>query len=454
MPMFFQTKVEDVPVAPWPAAPSRSPHEIIEATKTRIAEEKSNKWPTPLSRDAYQGLPGQFVDLVLPESEADPAVLLLTFLVGTGCLFGRDSYYPVEDTKHCTNMFTAVVGATSKARKGTGTDRARNLLKQVNPEWAEKRIRSGLTSGEGLVMSVRDERAADERHAADPGEPDKRLLVIESEFAQVLQMSSRDGNTLSNVMRDAWDGSPLRVMARSNKDSCQHPHISLIANITQEELLKPLSASNQSNGFANRILWCCAKRSKQLPYGGKTVDAVRMNALVLKIQQALAAASANSFQLPWDANLGRVTFDAEAGQWWSTAYDHLENTDATGTFEKVTARASAHVVRLATLYALLDSSKLIRIEHLNAAMEVWRYCEDSARYIFGDATGDSTVDTIYRALTGLPDGMTKTMISKLFNHNKPARELNSALELLERNRKIKQSIFQTQGANVTVWSRL
>jgi hypothetical protein len=39
-------------------------------------------------------------------------------------------------------------------------------------------------------------------------------LIIESEFGSVLQQSGREGNILSTVLRDAWDGKQLRVMAR------------------------------------------------------------------------------------------------------------------------------------------------------------------------------------------------------------------------------------------------
>ena len=42
-------------------------------------------------------------------------------------------------------------------------------------------------------------------------------------------------------------------------------------------------------------------------------------------------------------------------------------------------------MRLACVYALLDQSSYVHPEHLIAALALWRYCEDSARYTFGDA---------------------------------------------------------------------
>ena len=46
-----------------------------------------------------------------------------------------------------------------------------------------------------------------------------------------------------------------------------------------------------------------------------------------------------------------------------------------GMLGAVTSRAEAQVVRLSCLYALLDSSKVIRRQHMTAALAVWRYCE-------------------------------------------------------------------------------
>jgi hypothetical protein len=43
----------------------------------------------------------------------------------------------------------------------------------------------------------------------------------------------------------------------------------------------------------------------------------------------------------------------------------------------VTARGEAQVMRLACLYALADISSFVRLEHLRAGLEVWRYCFDS-----------------------------------------------------------------------------
>jgi len=65
-----------------------------------------------------------------------------------------------------------------------------------------------------------------------------------------------------------------------------------------------------------------------------------------------------------------------------------------GMFGQVTARAAQQVLRLSLVYAKLDGARRIKRQHLEAGLEVWRYCEDSCRYIFGDLIGDSTAETL------------------------------------------------------------
>jgi hypothetical protein len=78
-------------------------------------------------------------------------------------------------------------------------------------------------------------------------------------------------------------------------------------------------------------------------------------------------------------------------------------------------------------------SSVVRLPHLRAALEVWRYCRASAAYLFGDRLGDPTADDILSALRRVwPDSLTRSEISReLFGRNKQASEIQRALSLLE-----------------------
>jgi hypothetical protein len=149
----------------------------------------------------------------------------------------------------------------------------------------------GLASGEGLIWAVRVEIRDSapvrekgrivryEEIVSDEGEKDKRLLVTEPEFSRVLQVAERESNTLSAVIRQAWDTGNLRILTKKQAARSTEAHISIIGHITRDELRRLLTDTAAGNGFANRFLWVCTRRSKVLPEGGAlyTVDFAPIN---------------------------------------------------------------------------------------------------------------------------------------------------------------------------------
>lgn len=244
---------------------------------------------------------------------------------------------------------------------------------------------------------------------------DRRLLVLETEFASPLQVMKREGNTLSPTLRQAWDGGVLRILSKKLPAKASKAHISVIGHITRDELRRDLTSSEAGNGFANRFLFMCVSRSKVLPEGGQ-LRKEDLTPLVERLRKAVAFAR----------QAGELQRDAEAAAVWREVYPELSE-GKPGLLGAVTSRAEAQVMRLATIYALLDSSPVIRKPHLLAALAVWDYAEASARFIFGDALGNPVADTLLRALRSSPEGLTRTEIRDLFGRNLPAQGVSSAL---------------------------
>ena len=117
----------------------------------------------------------------------------------------------------------------------------------------------------------------------------------------------------------------------------------------------------------------------------------------------------------------------------------------------MTSRAEAHAVRLAALYAVMDCSHQIGAAHLKAALALWDYAEDSARYIFGDATGEPVADRIHEALKAAPEGMTRTRISKLFGRHRDAAEIDRALQTLLTGGRARREKETTGGRSAERW---
>jgi hypothetical protein len=148
--------------------------------------------------------------------------------------------------------------------------------------------------------------------------------------------------------------------------------------------------------------------------------------------------------------IGRLTRSFRACELWSKIYPSL-SAERPGLFGAITGRAEAQVVRLSGLYAVLDRSCVIRVRHLKAALAVWLYCEDSARYLFGDATGNPLADKIYRALRAARIGLTRTQIRDLLGRNVKRDEIDRGLMLL-REYGMAVAIFKkTRGRSIELW---
>jgi hypothetical protein len=312
-------------------------------------------------------------------------------------------------------------------------------------------VQTGLSSGEGLIWSVRDpifkherikERGEATRYEeieADPGVADKRLMVYEPEFANVLKQTERQGNTLSTVLRLAWDGLDLRTMTKNSPARAKGAHVSLIGHITADELRRYLTQTEMANGFGNRHLWICADRSKVLSEGGH-IDPALWGALRDRLVKAMAAAQ----------SAGALSRDAEAREIWRAVYGPLSD-GKPGLAGALLARGEAHVMRLALLYALLDGFPVVQAPHLLAALALWDYAERTVYYVFGDSLGDPLADDLLRLLRANPAGLTRTDFATYLGRHQSSDRIGRALGLLLQHRLARREQQETGGRPAERW---
>ena len=330
----------------------------------------ASEWPAPLRASAFCGVCGDIARAIEPHTEADPAALLVQQLVAFGNIIGRAPYFRAEADAHYLNLFSVMVGVSAKGRKGVSFGQVKNCYEAIEPVWSGHCQKSGLSSGEGLIWAVRDPilksqpqkvggrpTGNTETVTEDPGVEDKRLLVFEGELARALRVLAREGNTLSALMRQAWDGHDLRVLTKNSPAKATGAHISVIGHITADELRRYLDATEAANGFGNRFLWVCVKRSKLLPDGG---GVPHLEPLKDRLRAAVEHAK----------TVGEMRRDTEARKLWHAVYEQL-STGLPGMLGAMTGRAEAQVMRLACLYALGELSSEVRRHHLEAALELW-----------------------------------------------------------------------------------
>ena len=396
-----------------------------------------------LEATALHGLAGDVVRLVDPHTEADPVAVLVSFIVAFGNAVGTDPYHMLGAEKHHTRTFALIVGTTGTGRKGASWSPVRELMRLADDGWSV-RIRSGLSSGEGLIAAVADEVSKD--HPDEVKVTDRRLLAIETEFSKPLRNMRREGNTLSQVIRDAWDHGNLATMTRSNSIATTGAHISIIGHITPAELERETSANDASNGFLNRFLFVSSRRSKALSRP-EPLDDNALYDMSLRVRRMLDKAR----------RIGRITWHPETIELWDGIYGDLSGHDADedgaddgGMAGLLLNRREAHVLRLSMLYALMDGSDQIRLIHLEAAAELWWYCEQSIRTVFGDTSSDTIEHKLWTHLRQ-SGRQNRTDISHLLGRPVPSARIDVALQAMVTKKQVVTEKVETGGRPMEMW---
>lgn len=351
--------------------------------------------PPGLRSEAYHGLIGEFIQEVAPHTEATDAGVLAHLLPALGVYAGPSSHV-FAGSRQSARVNTVLVGPTSTGRKGTAFAPVDLLMEWVNERFWAAQKSGGLSSGEGLINAV-----ADKKHRNAEGEEEvevveKRLYVVEEEFSRVLTQAKREGNILSQVIREAFDNGTLNVLTRGSPLQAKGAHIAITGHITLEELTAKLSGVEMANGFGNRFLWFAVKSDKVIP---KT-DPIP-NELFKRF-----AGRINSLLRP-DEPARSFTLSADAQELWSDELYPTLREDRPGVVGAMTARGQAIVPRLALIYALLDGERKgneILLPHLLAARAVWDYSAASVNQLFAGEL-ESSLDKKLLAL--LADGPMK-----------------------------------------------
>lgn len=395
--------------------------------------------PAPMREEAFYGLAGEIVRLVEPALETDRAAILTNVLATTAVLFRRNAYCAVNEDVHYPNDYYLTVGNSAIARKGTTTDAVVGIAERVMPGFKDRILR-GLSTGQGLIKALIRKPTEDEERNPDyiPQPIGESVLVGISEFSELLAVMKREENTLAAVLRDAWDGKPLAVLTRNEPLRVRNVSLATIAHITRSELLKKLTSTDRANGFANRFLFVWSERARLLP--NSQWKQLNFGEVIVKLHAAIEASE----------GVGEIERDEETELLWAEAYKRLTVRGDTMT-DALLARAEAHTLRLSLLYALLDSSRVIRKAHLKAALAVWDFCEESVRYVFGDAA-DPDFEKILRKLENAEDGLTTNEIRRIvFSGNQSSDWVAEKMVALEELRKVRRGTKEFKHKSYEAW---
>jgi hypothetical protein len=415
-----------------------------------IDDEKLLTLPFPLFDPCnYYGIAGEVARLASADSEADPMAVYASFLAASAALLGGNAYLSIGDSRHCARVFVALCGASSRARKGTSEKPVRRIIRKTEEVFSRRTngpvdllaiADGGLSSAEGLIYAVRDESEQADKKGMPlwDGVDDKRLLVVEEELANVFKIAQREGNTLSPLLRRAWDGGMLAPLTKTNRLKSTDPHINILGHVTQFELRRLLSTTDIYNGLANRFLWVSVRRTRKFAFP-KPMDDSKVLQIAIKLSDAMK-----------EARVERpVALSNEATEFWATAYHEISK-DTSGVLGSITARAEAHVLRLGLLFCLLDGTGEIGAMHLMAAIEFVHFCNKSVDFIFSSQSDDDEEGDAQRLLVELRlRAMSQTDISRFFSGHKNRKQLGALLSELQSLNKIRPD--KQPGTKRIVW---
>ena len=385
-----------------------------------------SNWPLGPSSIVYHGPIGEFVQEIAADTEADPVAILGQALVMFGSRVGRKAYCQVGADKHYANEFLMLIGSTSGGRKGTSVGVAKSLFDWPEHDELCLDAKQGLSSAEGLIWAVRDAMGDDE------GIADKRLIVIEPEFASVLRQSERHGNTLSALLRQSWDCGNLSTMTKNSPCKATNAHVAVIGHMTAAEVDRYFTRTEMANGFGNRFLWLASKRSKLIP-DPMAINPTRCRKFRDRLGDALDVAS----------QLREVERTPDAWALWKQQYQFLEE-ERKGLSGDLLARASQHVIRLSLIYCLADGKTDIGKEHLSAALELWRYSERCVEHLFPTSTGDPIADKVLNIVKDRP-GITRTDLTRTMGNHVAGERLTQIINLLEQEKLLERTVVGGKG---------
>ena len=427
-----------------------APNEVQQQTGNELISETEDAfiqdpeaWPTLDPTAIYGGFIRRFIDAACENSEADPVAVLLTFLTRFSVEVGTTPFMWISDGKQHVNLLTAIVGVTGNGRKGTSAKPVDRLFRFHDPNYSSAVAAPGpLSSGEGVIYAVRDEIMAFKKgcwEVIDPGIQDKRLYIQSEELASALKSMKRDGNTLSTVIRQIYDSGTLSPLTKTKKITATGAHIGVVGHITMLELELLLGQIEFRNGFANRFLWVCSRRHKEIPFPKPISDndLSKFQAELLEI-------------LNCSREITEIRYSDEAKEIWMNVYLKLSKGNG-GIIGDLLGRATNHIIRLSMLHALMDFKTTIEAHHIETALAIWDYCEQSARYIFeSQAAVDPVQKKVVEALQAGPK--TATEINKYFNHHAKAEKIQMAIKELAERKKILLAQGKGAGRPATIYS--
>lgn len=286
-------------------------------------------------------------------------------LQALGAAVGDHVYYedivPVRP-----NLMVCVIGSTG-AGKSMAIGRFEELLIKALPFQHDTgggvRLISSPGSGESLVDQF-------VHSYVDPSTGQKQPLPInglyrESELALFTKRSSRQGNTVRELVMDFFDSPrPVRTASRTHGQAEARDHFMQMTTSTQPGSMgRLLTDSDAAAGFLNRWVFVWGKNKFRPARNAQTID---ITPAIDPLQNVRAWSAAG--------RTGRF-YDGLAADLWDAFYQEKVFPLAQRTDDQawLTARMELLAKKVMLLLAINDRVTTIMVEHVETVIALWPY---------------------------------------------------------------------------------
>jgi hypothetical protein len=325
-----------------------------------------------LPASAWDGLVGEYRDLVGPTTEAPDEFHFAAFMVSAGLLIGRRLRVHYGNPLYA-NLYSLMVGQTGVTRKTTSQRRASGLAADAGADFIDV---PGLGSAEGLLEVF---------------QPDGRVVLVGlDEFTHALaKMEQKSSGTLEPVLLRLYDGHEhYQFPTRANPIEFRNPFLAILAATTPERLADHLRMGHIASGLLNRFAVFMGRPKAPIAFPMKP-DQAKRNELVRKLHDVVTWSTA---ALELEPTAGALVV-------WKSYYEGEFYTRPLGDLAiQATERIPDHIWKLALLYSALNKAEQIDSATMERAIAVGRYLTATAATLAGDVVASEDARTERRII--------------------------------------------------------
>lgn len=397
-----------------------------------------------LRAEGYHGVIGEAALCLCDGFRALPALVFLSLMARTIASITKGNVVVKNGAQYTELRLNGLIIMRTGGGKGLGEGRAKLLTNNAERVFTSKNLdkeyplfapvhSGGLSTTEGIVSELRDDAETPDGKKVI-GNSDKRLCVIEEEFADIFVKSRKNGSTLSQTIRKLFDGQDLSPMTKHDRIRSTNPHVCMIGHMTPKEFLAEVKTRDLFNGFNNRFITVLGIPKAVIPFP-KELDEKAIDALSTKLGEAIA----------WSNDERRILEMSECFKnLWVTEIYRISELGPPDSLEaSLMVRAPHYALIISGLFAAMDQSCVLTEKHLRASLAWIDYWHDSVRYLFNtEAEAEENkirqekAEQVLNAIKEIvaesgQRTFVRTKLSQKLNRKVPSKIANRALQDLQ-----------------------